>query len=243
MQSIISIITVVFNGVLTIENSIKSVLSQNVRNFQYIVIDGGSTDGTVEVVEKYLDQIDVFLSEKDEGIYDAMNKGISLAKGNFLYFLGADDFLYNSFVTKNIEYYTSQDNCDLIFGDVKYDTGDFVRSKFDWTLLLHNSLHHQGTFYNVKLFDQFRYDTSFRLISDYELNLKLYLNKRNLVVKKVPLTISLCSDNGASRSMLSIALRETNQIREKCLGATKSFIFSLLYKLKLKLWHVRHNQL
>ena len=89
----VSVITVVYNGVKTIERTIKSVLGQSYGNIEYIIIDGNSTDGTQQLVTKYLDSIAYFISEKDSGIYDAMNKGIDRATGDYVIFINSDDWL------------------------------------------------------------------------------------------------------------------------------------------------------
>ncbi len=88
----VSVITVVFNGAGTIEQTIKSVLGQTYKNIEYIIIDGDSTDGTQEIVEKYGESIACFVSEKDNGLYDAMNKGISYATGDIIGIINSDDY-------------------------------------------------------------------------------------------------------------------------------------------------------
>ena len=88
---LISVITVVYNGASTLKKTIDSVAKQNYLNIEYIIIDGGSTDNTVQIIEEYSHRINFWISEKDNGIYDAMNKGIRLAKGDWIYFLNADD--------------------------------------------------------------------------------------------------------------------------------------------------------
>ena len=98
----ISIITVVWNNVKTIKDTIDSVLSQTYKNIEYIVIDGGSTDGTLSVLESRRDQLSALVSEPDEGIYDAMNKGIKLAKGDVIGFLNSDDFYLNDKVISKV---------------------------------------------------------------------------------------------------------------------------------------------
>ena len=91
---LITIITVAYNAVKDIENTILSVLNQTYPNIEYIIIDGGSTDGTLDIIKKYEDKISYWVSEPDKGIYDAMNKGIVKANGDYLFFLGADDKEY-----------------------------------------------------------------------------------------------------------------------------------------------------
>ena len=129
---LISIITVSYNAVKTIEDTIVSVLGQTYSNIEYIIIDGGSTDGTLDIIKKYEDKITYWVSEPDKGIYDAMNKGILKATGDYLFFLGADDKItcnFNDiihlFKDKNTVYYG-----DVLFGEEgkKYD-GEFNTNK------------------------------------------------------------------------------------------------------------------
>ena len=112
----ISIITVVWNNIKTINDTIDSVLSQTYKNIEYIVIDGGSTDGTLSVLESRRDQLSALVSEPDEGIYDAMNKGIKLAKGDVIGFLNSDDFYLNDKVISKVASEFERD----IFLDASY---------------------------------------------------------------------------------------------------------------------------
>jgi len=98
----VSIITVVYNNRNFIETAIKSVLSQTYKNIEYIVIDGGSKDGTKEIIEKFKDKISEFISEPDKGIYDAMNKGLKLATGDIVGILNSDDFYADKFVLEKV---------------------------------------------------------------------------------------------------------------------------------------------
>ena len=140
----ISIITVSFNSSATIEDTILSVLSQKVNNLEYLIIDGGSTDGTMDIVNRYADKIDIVISEKDKGMYDAMNKGIQRANGDIIGILNADDFFYDEYVLqKVIDSFKNQ--VDIVYGDIEYidyyDTNKVVRTwnagnykigKFKW---------------------------------------------------------------------------------------------------------------
>ena len=119
-----TVITVVYNAVDKIEDTIKSVISQSYENVEYIIIDGGSSDGTIDIIKKYEDKIDFWLSEKDSGIYDAMNKGIDLATGDWINFMNAGDCFHDSDVItsfagiENLQY-------DVLFGDsVELDRGN-----------------------------------------------------------------------------------------------------------------------
>lgn len=112
----ISIITIIFNSEKYLEETIQSVTNQTYDNVEYIIIDGGSTDGTLDIIKKYEDQIDYWVSEKDSGIYDAMNKGIDLANGEWINFMNAGDRFVDEHVLEKI--FTKQDtsSCDLIYG-------------------------------------------------------------------------------------------------------------------------------
>ena len=98
----VSIITVCFNSELTIEDTILSIIKQDYKNIEYIIIDGKSLDSTVEIIQKYNDHIDYFISENDNGIYDAMNKGISKATGEIIGILNSDDFYPNKYILSNV---------------------------------------------------------------------------------------------------------------------------------------------
>ena len=117
-QNLITIITVVKNAEKTIERCIDSVLNQNYKNIQYIIIDGNSKDKTKEIINKYKDRISLIISENDNGIWDAMNKGIKLAKGEIIGFLNADDFYYENSL-EIVNKYFNDKNIDFLFGTVK----------------------------------------------------------------------------------------------------------------------------
>ena len=118
----ISVITVVYNGEKYLEHTIQSVINQTYKNLEYIIIDGGSTDGTIDIIKKYKTKIDYWISEKDKGIYDAMNKGINVANSNsYLLFLNAGDSFYNNQTLKKIFQKYIDNNTGIIYG--KTSTG------------------------------------------------------------------------------------------------------------------------
>jgi len=129
----VSIVTVAYNGGSEIEETILSVLNQSFKNVEFIIIDGGSTDGTLEILRKYDSRIDYWVSEKDSGIYDAMNKGIELARGNYLCFLNCGDRFYSEKVLANIfETFSAPSDLEqIIYGDreVRYSSGKTLISK------------------------------------------------------------------------------------------------------------------
>jgi glycosyltransferase involved in cell wall biosynthesis len=231
-KPLLSVITVVFNGEAHLEQTILSVIGQSYSNIEHIVIDGGSTDGTPRILSRYNDKIDYWISERDKGIYDAMNKGLDAAKGDWILFLGSDDCLYDANVIKHV---TAALNSELsvVYGAIIYTNRKIVRSRFNLFTLLHNTVHHQSAFYNSKLFDNWRYDKGLRLIADYELNLKIYLGKKKH--KYVDEIISMCSQRGQSRVNRELAFHETNVVRGKYFRGILGSILHFLYFIKFRI--------
>ncbi|WP_234736670.1 glycosyltransferase family 2 protein [Tellurirhabdus bombi] len=207
----ISIITVTYNARATLEATLKSVFDQPFTDYEYILIDGKSTDGTLELIQQYADRFSYWVSEPDKGIYEAMNKGIDHARGEWLYFLGADDQLLPGVLAEVAP--ALAESPDVLYGDVKFTDHSYYHSKFSWKTALNNTVHHQGTFYKQTLFRQFRYDTALKIMSDYELNLMIYRNPQ-FVRKRFEQAVALCAPNGASADP-TLSLKELNQLRSR----------------------------
>ena len=122
-NALVSIITVVRNNEKYLEETIKSVLDQTYKNFEFIVIDGNSTDKTLDIIKKYDNEINYWISEDDKGIYDAFNKGLDLAKGKYIVFVNSDDILTNNAIKMLSEYDTKYPNIDFLFGSVRKHWG------------------------------------------------------------------------------------------------------------------------
>ena len=177
---LVSIITVVFNGVCFIEDTIQSVLGQTYENIEYIIVDGGSTDGTLEVIRKYQDQIAKWVSEPDKGIYDAMNKGIGMASGDLIGILNADDYYSLETVSKVVERYLETD-CHILHGEMKLtdpDDGSLVehRKPKPQKLYFDMYVNHPTVFLSKSLYQKRKFDANFRYAADYELMLYAKLN-------------------------------------------------------------------
>lgn len=117
---LVSLITTVFNNKETIEDAIKSVLNQSYPNIEYIITDGGSTDGTIEIINKYKNKINKFVSEPDKGIYDGMNKGIKLSSGDIIGILNSDDLYASNDVIEKVVNEMEEKNVDVCWGDLVY---------------------------------------------------------------------------------------------------------------------------
>ena len=228
---LISVITVVRNGACSLETAIASVLAQDYPKVEYIVVDGASTDGTLDILRSFGDRL-TWISEPDTGIYDAMNKGLDLAKGEWIYFLGADDRLSGpevlTFVAPRLA-----NGVSLVFGGISYGDGRTVRSRLGRRTLLHNTVHHQGAFYHSRLFSGWRYDSGLRIVADYELNLLIYL--QGLPHLRIEENVAVCGDLGLSLTQWREAAIETNAVRKKHLAATANALYSLLNCMELAL--------
>lgn len=176
----ISIITVCFNSEATIRDTIESVVAQQYGNIEYIVIDGGSSDSTNNIIEEYQDSINYFVSEKDEGIYDAMNKGIRAATGDFVGILNSDDvFAAHDSVGKIASAIQHNDSVDAVYGDLVYvdrwNLDKVVRlysSKFfrPWKMRFGFMLPHPTFYARSDLFNKLGfYKTNYRVAADFEL--------------------------------------------------------------------------
>ncbi|HTI60968.1 glycosyltransferase family 2 protein [Mucilaginibacter sp.] len=190
MQNLkISVVTVVYNAQNTIEKCLDSVARQKFNNIEHIVIDGGSTDDTVHIIKKYSNNIQVFVSEPDEGIYDAMNKGIRLATGDIIGTLNADDYLANDEVLIDIAAAFASQETDVLYGDLdfiepdgnivrKWRSGGYKYGKFNWGWMPPHP-----TFYCKRtLFERLGgYRLDYGSAADYELMLRfLHANKMSV---------------------------------------------------------------
>ena len=224
----ISIVTVAFNSVKTIKDTIDSILVQDYENIEYIIIDGGSTDGTLEIIKQYGDKIDCFISESDNGIYDGMNKGIKKATGDIVGILNSDDFYPNSYVISNVAKTFINQGCDAVYGDLVYvkqnDASKIVRywqSSMYTIKKIKNGwmLPHPTFFVKKEMYTRFGYyNTDLKSAADYEMILKL-LYKRNINVFYIPMILVKMRMGGASNSSLMNRIRAN---REDGLAWTKN---------------------
>jgi glycosyltransferase involved in cell wall biosynthesis len=178
MRNSISIITICFNSGKTIERTIQSVLTQGIDGLQYIIIDGGSTDDTLQIVQQYRSSIGEFVSEPDRGISDAFNKGITLANGDIVGIINADDVLMPGALRRVQQLFAEHDDVDVIHGDVILfeRAAPVKRIKpsrhwwYPWRLVLFN---HPATFARKRVYQRFGlFDESYRIAMDVEMFLR-----------------------------------------------------------------------
>jgi glycosyltransferase involved in cell wall biosynthesis len=173
----ISIVTSTFNCVNSIEATIISVLSQSSDYIEHIIIDGGSNDGTVEIIKKYSDQISYWISEKDNGIYDAWNKGILKSKGSFISFLGAGDLLCSNYTKLFVDKIIYNNNIDFISSKMIIDNKRKSIYGFSWnwnSFRKSMNVVHPGAVHNKKLYNKYgMYDVKYKIAGDYEFLLRI----------------------------------------------------------------------
>ena len=240
---LISIITVILNQKNMLEKVIKNVGQQYYPNIEHIIIDGGSTDGSQEVLSKYSNQIAYWISENDNGIYDAMNKGIDASNGEWIFFLGAGDSFFNNTLEIIFEEEVINRNISIVFGNVLFSNGRLFKSRFNKFIYFKNTLHHQGVFYRHPLFNNFRYghfqststeEKFLRVSGDYQFNLFLYL--KGIQYKNIDMIIAKCDCGGVSMQGTLCGYIEEILIRHHLIGF-KSVVFdcfSLLRFVRMK---------
>lgn len=219
----VSIITVAYNAETTIGATLDSVKSQSYSQIEHIVIDGKSTDGTLDIIDGFLSHITKVVSEKDSGIYDAMNKGLSLASGDVIGFLNADDTFANSETIATIAETFLTSSFDTVYGDLQYvdlnnsskiirnwNSGEYSKNKF-----LKGWMPAHPTFYAKReLFDKFGgFNTLFRISADYELMLR-FLFKYGCSSKYIPHVLVKMKMGGESNRSLSNRLKANNEDRK-----------------------------
>jgi glycosyltransferase involved in cell wall biosynthesis len=193
-----SIIIPTYNAAKTIVACLDSIFQQTFTLFEVLVMDGASTDATIYFAINHKLPLHLY-SEKDNGIYDAMNKGIAKAKGEWLYFLGSDDVLFNATVLEQLARHLKK-SPKVIYGDVylneskrKYD------GTFDFIKLTSNNLSHQAVVYHRSVFKKLgKYDTSYRYLADWEFNLRAFGGKKGIKTTYVDVTICAYGELGAS---------------------------------------------
>lgn len=167
----------------TIAASIQSVLQQSFEDYELLIIDGASIDDTLKIASSFNDDKIIIISEKDQGVYDAMNKGIKLAKGKWLYFLGSDDRLYANTILTNISReITNNPSSKIIFGDV-FTSDDTIEKFTDYGFveLLDRCICHQAIFYHRSLFENKLYCLDYKICADWDFNMQVFTHKNHPV--------------------------------------------------------------
>lgn len=240
----ISIITSVYNNQETIAEAINSVLSQTYSDIEYIIIDGGSTDDTVNIIKSYQNRLAAFISEPDKGIYDGLNKGIKLATGDVIGFLHSDDLYENNRVIEKVALAFIDNAIDSAYGDLTYvnknDPTKIIRYWKSGKFLLNKLRNgwmppHPTFFVKRKVYEQYGlFDTHFRIAADYDLMLR-FLGKYQISTQYIPSVLIKMRVGGESNKSLKNVLRKSAEDLQAMKNNGIGGIFSLIIKNLSKL--------
>lgn len=230
-----SIITVNYNNKEGLRETIESVIHQTFRDFEFIVIDGGSTDGSAEVLKAYNKVIDYWVSERDNGVYNAMNKGITKASGEYLNFMNSGDCFFDSQVLEHLS--TKNISTDIIVGrDYHFNEttqqgfATILPTRLSMLTFIHHTLPHQSTFFKRELFNDSPYDESLKLVAD----VKFYIQKicvEQCSVHLVDDIICRREPDGISLTQNKQRLQEHQKVIEEILPPGAILDYETLYLL------------
>ena len=240
----ISIITSVYNNASTIEDAIKSVLSQTYTNIEYIVVDGASKDGTTEIIKKYENQISKFVSEKDKGIYDGLNKGVDLATGDVIAFLHSDDIYENENVIADVVKLFESTNTDSIYGDLVYvdknDTNKIFRywksGEYTFKKLCNGWMPPHPTFFvKREFYEKYgKFDLSYGIAADYDFMLRM-LGKYKITTAYLPKVLYKMRVGGASNRSIKNIIQKSQEdikaLKNNGIGGLHTIILKNLSKI------------
>ncbi len=249
---LVSIITVVYNGAATLERTIRSVLSLSYPNIEYIIIDGGSSDGTLELLKRYEDRIDLWVSEKDQGIYDAMNKGLALCTGDWIGLINADDHYDVDAVQWAMDAGSGKPEINIVHGDIliAYPNGQrkVKHAKRSGFLLKYWEMvfNHPSFFVRRSYYADHLFDLRFRICGDHAWTLRAYLEKPDQFLY-VPKPLATFTIGGASTT---IPLRKVLDERWRMSRALGMNLFASAFSVLVRVLFyfpqfakLRYNQL
>jgi glycosyltransferase involved in cell wall biosynthesis len=230
-----TIITIVLNGEEFIERAIQSVINQTIKDYEYIIIDGGSVDGTLAILEKYKEDIDIIISEPDRGISHAFNKGIELASGEFIAFINSDDYFVESCLEIVAGCYRRNPNYEVFCGAVDfYDGGQFLvkTHSFPEKIKAESSIHQSSCFIKRTVFDtHLPFNEELKYAMDYEFFLRLYIEKVKYYATSQ--TLSRRDVNGLTGKHSFKAFKELKYIRSLYFGPIDVFFNYYFFLFKL----------
>lgn len=221
-----SVILVCKNPGRALAAAVASVEHQQDCAAELIVIDGGSTDGTVPWLEARRSNFGMLVSEPDAGIYDAMNKGVGHARGAWVYFLGADDQLASDTVLRDVAAFARTTPAAVLAGEAEFADGRRYAFSPAARWIVRNSLHHQAAFYRRTLFrDHGAFDTSLRIMGDYDFNVRL--QQAGVPFASMPLRVARCGSNGVSDSGRWRGYREEITVRHRHFSALRCSVWDV----------------
>ncbi|MBN2484736.1 MAG: glycosyltransferase [Bacteroidales bacterium] len=247
-QPSISIITVVYNAKKQLEATVLSILEQTSKDFEYIIIDGGSTDGTLDVIKKYESQIGFWLSEPDNGLYDAMNKGLSHAKGTFVWFLNAGDKIFDMDTVQKLTDIYAKTDADILYGEtmVFSEAGNDVGLRrhsapadLSWKSLKMGMLVCHQSFLPKREIAPY-YNLEYSCSSDIDWEINCLKKARRIVNTK--LIISRFLDGGRSKKTIFPSLKERFVIMVKNYGLGTTLLNHIRIFFRFFIYYFRHGR-
>lgn len=220
MEIIVSIVTVCYNEETRIKETVESVLQVANSSVEYLIVDGGSTDSTVEIIKSYEGKFKEknicyrWLSEKDSGIYNAMNKGLDMSRGVYIVNINIGDIINN--IPFEELYKNMENQCIAVSFPVYQAIENKVfYPRYNVDLKIHNTIHHQGTFYKKCCVS--RYNEEYKIFADFDLNQRILKSKKNIKVFSHPIVASHCTDgisehNNAAKELFGIIYRNFGMV-------------------------------
>jgi len=246
MQPKLSVITIVYNNVKDIERTMLSVLNQSYPHLEYIVIDGASKDGTQKVIEKYRDKITRYISEPDHGIYDAMNKGLALAGGDYVLFMNSGDEIYSPDTVTDV--FDNQNSADIYYGETemyneKWESQGQRRhcapENFNWRSFKYGmSVGHQAIYIKRSITEP--YDLQYKYSSDIDWIIKAAKKASSIV--NTHMYVAKYLVGGMSKKKHFASLQERFKIFNKYYGLIPNLINHVFIALSLISYFVRHRK-
>lgn len=242
----LSVITIVYNNIKDIERTIISVIKQSYNNIEYIIVDGASTDGTVDVIKKYDQEISKWISEPDSGIYNAMNKGLALATGDYVLFMNSGDEIYNSNTVKKV--FSTFSNADIYYGETEMYNENWeslgrrrhqVPDKFTWRSFKYGmNISHQAIYIRKSITEP--YDEHYKLSADIDWIIKAARKAKVIVNTKQYVAKYLVG--GISKKRHRESLKERFEIFTEYYGFTENLFNHGIIAAKLAWYYLRHKK-
>jgi len=246
MQPKLSVITIVYNNVKDIERTMLSVLNQTYPNIEYIVIDGASKDGTKKVIRKFQNRLAKFISEPDHGIYDAMNKGLALATGEYVLFMNSGDEIYSTETVEDV--FQSADSADIYYGETEMYNEQWLSlgqrrhrapENFNWRSFKYGmSVGHQAVYIKRSITEP--YDLQYKYSADIDWVIKAAKKASSIVNTHIYVAKYLVG--GMSKKKHFASLRERFSIFKKYYGLIPNLINHLVIALNLLTYFVKHRK-
>lgn len=242
----LSVITIVFNNAKDIERTVLSVLNQSYKNIEYIVIDGASTDGTLNIIKKYENRLAKLISEKDKGIYDAMNKGLALATGDYVLFMNSGDEIYELDTVEKV--FATTPNADIYYGETEmYDENwnslgqrrHSAPKHFNWQSFKYGmNISHQAIYIKRSLTEP--YDLQYKYSADIDWIIKIAKKASNIV--NTHLYVAKYLVGGMSKQKHRESLKERFKIFSHYYGFVANVINHIVIAFNLGFYFLRHRR-